>query len=145
MITIYSIYTKFKPTNRTLHWNETQAIVLALNGIEKPYQKGYTITAFENKGKYFTMRTQKSGEIKLAQHSSHIITSHKDLLKSAKKIIKTSEKEAVENGIELPIYLQEFSIVYSHPTKQELNQLLLLREFNDYLDSSFDNKYSLKI
>lgn len=142
MITIYSIYTKFKPINRALHWNETQAIVLALDGIEKPYQKGYTITAFENNGKYFTMRTQKSGKIKLAQHSSHIITSHENLLKNAKKIIKVSEKEAVKKGIEIPAYLQEFPFVHSHPTKQELNQLLLLKGFNEYLDNSFYNSHS---
>lgn len=132
---IRSVCTEFKP-NRTLNWDETQAVVVGLNGIEKPQKGGYTLTAFEYDSGFFVMKTQKSGEIKISQYDSSPILSFEKLIKIANKIIEISESEAKKKEFVVPEYLGIFPIVHKEPFYEEVEHLLLLQNFRNYMKNN---------
>lgn len=140
---INSIYTQFKPTNRVLNWDETQAVMVALDANQKSKKGGYTIAMFKCYNAYFTMRTQKSGEIKVTQYDSEPIISFGKLVKASKKIITASKKEAKHKGFVVPKYLGIFPITHAQPSEEELEQLLLRQDFRNYLKNSLVKNHSI--
>ncbi len=141
---IYSIYTEFKPTNRILNWDETQAVMVYLDANQKSKKGGYTIAVFKCYDAYFAMRTQKSGEIKVAQYDSEPIISFGKLVKASKKIITASKKEAKHKGFVVPKYLGIFPITHTQPSEEELEQLLLRQDFRNYLKKTLVENHSVR-